>query len=111
MIFLKIGFYTYFKLLGRPLSILHFLAVKIGFRFGYSNKSKKKNGLLKKNFPRVSNSWKVVRPYKNKNQRKSVTSVASVVYQTATSETPKSSSDNAFKSKPTNVPELINSTF
>ena len=48
MIFLKIGFYTYVKLSGRPLSILHLLAVKIGFRFGYSNKSKKKKRFTNK---------------------------------------------------------------
>ena len=60
MFFLKIGFYKYFKLSGSPLSILHFLAVKIGFRFGYSNKSKKKNGLFKK---KLSKSSKLLESY------------------------------------------------
>ena len=54
MIFKKIGFYKYFKLSGTPLSILHLLAVKIGFRFGYFNKLKKKNDLLKKKLSKSS---------------------------------------------------------
>ena len=58
MIFFKIGFYKYFKLSGTPLSILHFLAVKIGFRFGYFNKLKKKNGLLIKK--KLSKSFKLL---------------------------------------------------
>ena len=54
MIFLKIGFYKYFKLSGTPLSIFYLLAVKIGFRFGYFNKLKKKNGLFKKKLSKSS---------------------------------------------------------